>query len=203
MVGRERPAIAYNVSSASTFPSLRYTGRLADDPLSTMTQGEISIVAGSGSNSSNRYGDYSAMNLDPADDCTFWFTGEYNTSGNWSTRIASFRFDACGCDLFPLPLGISGGVGGPNQGMMQSHSLEGRPGDPGLRRGMDYERRIGTDSDANLELSTFLSSSTTWIRIEDPFTLSTGRCLEQFYTSRSGIARRWGQPGLRTVRAIG
>ncbi len=108
-------AIGYNVSSATTFPGLRYTGRLANDPLSTMTQGENTIVAGSASNSSNRYGDYSGMNLDPADDCTFWFTGEYNASGNWSTRVASFRFDACGCDLFPLPPTISGGVAGPNQ----------------------------------------------------------------------------------------
>ena len=108
-------AIGYNVSSSSTFPSLRFTGRLADDPLGVMTQGEISIIAGSASNSSNRYGDYSAMNLDPEDDCTFWFTGEYNSSSSWSTRIASFRFEACGCDLFPLPLTISGGVGGSNQ----------------------------------------------------------------------------------------
>jgi len=108
-------AIAYNVSSTVTFPSLRYTGRLADDMLGAMTQGETSIVAGAASNSSNRYGDYSSMNLDPSDDCTFWFTGEYNPASNWSTRISSFRFDACGCDLFPLPLTISGGVGGPNQ----------------------------------------------------------------------------------------
>ncbi len=107
--------IAYNVTSTSTFPSLRYTGRQAEDPLGTMTQPETSIVAGSGSNSSNRYGDYSGMNLDPEDDCTFWFTGEYNASSSWSTRIASFRFDACGCELFPLPLSISGGVGGSNQ----------------------------------------------------------------------------------------
>jgi len=108
-------AIGYNVSSSSTFPSLRYTGRLASDPPAVMTQGETSIVAGVASNSSNRYGDYSGMNLDPEDDCTFWFTGEYNPASNWSTRVASFRFNACGCDLFPLPLTISGGVGGPNQ----------------------------------------------------------------------------------------
>ncbi len=108
-------AIGYNVTSATTFPSLRYTGRLADDPLSTMTQGENTIVAGTASNDENRYGDYSGMNLDPADDCTFWFTGEYNATGLWSTRVASFRFDACGCDLLPLPLTISGGIAGPNQ----------------------------------------------------------------------------------------
>ncbi len=109
-------AIGYNVSSTSTFPSLRFTGRLADDPLGTMTQGETAIVVGSGFNSSNRYGDYSGMNLDPSDDCTFWFTGEYNAAGiSWSTRIVSFAFDACLCDSFPLPLGISGAVGGPNR----------------------------------------------------------------------------------------
>ena len=38
-----------------------------------------------------------------------------NASSNWSTQIASFRFDACGCDLFPLPLSITGGPNGDNQ----------------------------------------------------------------------------------------
>ena len=89
-------AVGYNVSDASaTYPSLRYTGRLNSDPLNTMPQGEYSIVAGSSPNGSNRYGDYSAMGVDPADDCTFWFTGMYNSAANWSTRIASFKFDSC------------------------------------------------------------------------------------------------------------
>jgi len=97
-------AIAYNVSSTSTYPSLRYSGRLADDPLGTLTQGDNNIHAGTASNSSNRYGDYAAMGVDPADDCTFWFTGMDNTSSNWRTQVASFAFDACGCDLRPSPL---------------------------------------------------------------------------------------------------
>jgi len=96
-------ALAYNTSSTSTHPSLRYTGRLAGDPDGVMTQPESVIHAGSSANSSNRYGDYSAMNLDPADDCTFWFTGMDNLSTNWRTQIASFKFDACGCQLFPDP----------------------------------------------------------------------------------------------------
>ncbi len=109
-------ALAYDVTSMTTFPSLRYTGRLEDDPLNTMTQGETSMVEGSSFNFTNRYGDYSAMGLDPADDCTFWFTGEYNAQGSgWSTRIASFDFDTCRCDVLPLPLTIAGGVGGPNR----------------------------------------------------------------------------------------
>lgn len=88
-------AIGYNVSSTSTFPALRYVGRLASDPPGSLPQGELSLVEGSGSNSSNRYGDYSSLNLDPADGCTYWLTGEYNTSSNWSTRIGTFRFDEC------------------------------------------------------------------------------------------------------------
>lgn len=108
-------AIAYNVSSSSTFPSLRYSGRLFDDPLGTLSQPETSIDEGTASNSSNRYGDYAAMNVDPSDDCTFWFTGENNRSSSWRTQIASFRFDACGCELEPLPLSLTGGPAGDNE----------------------------------------------------------------------------------------
>ncbi|MEO5627218.1 MAG: hypothetical protein ABIQ70_14525, partial [Dokdonella sp.] len=45
----------------------------------------------------DRWGDYHQMGIDPADGCTFWFTGEYmTTAGKWTTRVASFRFDSCG-----------------------------------------------------------------------------------------------------------
>ncbi len=89
-------AIGYNVGSSATFPGLRYVGRLAGDALGTLTQGEHSLIEGSASNSSNRYGDYSSLNVDPVDGCTFWLTGEYNTANTWSTRIGAFRFDGCG-----------------------------------------------------------------------------------------------------------
>ncbi|MEM6455472.1 MAG: hypothetical protein AAF772_10290 [Acidobacteriota bacterium] len=89
-------AVAYSVSSSSTFPSLRYSGRLADDALGTTPQGEFELIAGAGSNSAERYGDYSQLAIDPVDGCTFWFTGEYNPSSSWATRIAAFAFDACG-----------------------------------------------------------------------------------------------------------
>jgi hypothetical protein len=96
MDGNGNIAVGYNVSSSSTFPSLRYAGRLASDPAGTLPQGENSLVAGTASNASNRYGDYSSLNVDPVDDCTFWFTGEYNTSSQWSTRIGAFSFAGCG-----------------------------------------------------------------------------------------------------------
>ncbi len=92
-------AVGYSAASKSLFPSIRYTGRLATDPLNTL-QGEATIKAGSGSQNGNlaRWGDYTAMTVDPVDDCTFWYTNEYlKTSGsfNWSTQIASFKFPGC------------------------------------------------------------------------------------------------------------
>jgi hypothetical protein len=84
--------MAYSVSSSTVSPSLRYTGRYSTDPLNTMTLTEENIVIGSGAKSGgNRYGDYSHLSVDPTDDATFWFTGEYVNSNNTSTRIASFK----------------------------------------------------------------------------------------------------------------
>ena len=108
-------ALAYNISSSTIFPGLRYTGRLEDDTLGTMTVAETTIVAGTSHNMGNRYGDYAAMGLDPADDCTFWFTGEFNLSTNWSTRIASFRFDQCGCLTLPTSPLVTAMTQGDNQ----------------------------------------------------------------------------------------
>jgi hypothetical protein len=92
-------ALGYSASNSSVFPSIRYTGRLVTDALGTM-QTENVIQAGGGSQTGNlhRWGDYSAMTVDPVDDCTFWFTTEYLKAGgsfNWSTRIASFKFPGC------------------------------------------------------------------------------------------------------------
>ena len=97
-------ALGYSLSSSTINPSVAVTGRMAGDPLNTM-QAENIIVNGTGSQVGNssrgpltRWGDYSAMQIDPADDCTFWFTTEYmKTTGvfNWNTRIASFKFPNC------------------------------------------------------------------------------------------------------------
>ena len=94
-------ALGYSVSSASVYPSIRYTGRLAADPPGVMTLGESSIIEGSGAQTtfSGRWGDYSAMNVDPADDCTFWYTNQYYAStqfASWRTRIGAFRLLDCG-----------------------------------------------------------------------------------------------------------
>jgi PKD repeat protein len=87
--------LAYSVSSSTTFPSLRYTGRRECDPLNTMTEPETVIAAGTASNASNRWGDYFQMGCDPSNGETFYFTGVYNTSTQWSTRIAAFDIAVC------------------------------------------------------------------------------------------------------------
>ncbi len=84
--------LAYSVSGSSIYPSLRYTGRYASDPLGQMTLAEETIINGNDvQTSNNRFGDYAQMTLDPLDDATFWFTGEYIANGEWKTRITSFK----------------------------------------------------------------------------------------------------------------
>lgn len=99
MDGDGNIAVGYNASGTSDFPGMRYAGRLKDDPPGTMPRGENIIVEGSASNGSSRYGDYSSLNVDPVDDCTFWYTAQYNPATTWSTRIGAFKFEQCGCEL--------------------------------------------------------------------------------------------------------
>jgi hypothetical protein len=99
--------LGYSVSSSTIRPGIRYTGRLASDPLSTL-QAETTLVSGTGSQTGrlSRWGDYSSLTVDPTDDCTFWYTNEYlGTSGsfNWRTRIGSFKFPGCSSTPTPPP----------------------------------------------------------------------------------------------------
>jgi hypothetical protein len=93
-------AIGYSASSSTMYPAVRYAGRLANDPLNTLAQGEASLIEGTGSQTSGyaRWGDYSDLTVDPIDDCTFWYTNEYlavTDYAPWRTRIGSFRFPTC------------------------------------------------------------------------------------------------------------
>jgi len=93
-------ALGYSVTSGTVFPGISYAGRLANDPLGTMPQGEFQLIAGTGSQPfSFRYGDYSSMTIDPVDDRSFWYTSEYiDVNGQWQTRIAQLVFDTCIAD---------------------------------------------------------------------------------------------------------
>jgi hypothetical protein len=93
-------ALGYSKSSLSVKPSIFITGRLSTDPPNTLGA-EAQVQAGIGvqtAGAGNRWGDYSAMTLDPVNQCTFYYTNEYlktNGAFNWSTRIASFKFPSC------------------------------------------------------------------------------------------------------------
>jgi len=91
-------ALGYNVSG-SRYPSIAFAGRLAQDPLGTLSQ-ETTIQEGGGSQTGYIFwGDYSQLTLDPADDCTFWYVGAYQSSTHhdqaWATRIVAFRSEQC------------------------------------------------------------------------------------------------------------
>ncbi len=90
-------AVGYSTSSSSVFPSIAYAGRLLGDPPGMLSEGEETMFAGTGVQlgTSNRWGDYTAMCLDPSDDATFWYTNQYyntNATFDWKTKIGAFKF---------------------------------------------------------------------------------------------------------------
>lgn len=100
MDGAGNIAIGYSkVNDTNLFPSIYYAVREAGDPLGTL-RAEALHIAGGGiqTHSANRWGDYSSMDVDPADDCTFWYTTEYmETTGSapWQTRVGAFQVEGC------------------------------------------------------------------------------------------------------------
>lgn len=113
-------AIGYSKSSTTVKPSIYVAGRLASDAINTMGA-EVSMVDGPGVQigGGNRWGDYSAMTLDPVDQCSFYYTNEYlktNGAFNWSTRVASFKFPSC--------------VSAPAWGTLSGHIISAQTGAP-------------------------------------------------------------------------
>jgi uncharacterized repeat protein (TIGR01451 family) len=94
-------ALGYNASNdgvaphPTVFPSVRVVGRLASDPLGTMTTPEVHLADGGGSNGGSRWGDYSAMRVDPSDGCSFWYTTEYVRATGQRTHVGAVRFPTC------------------------------------------------------------------------------------------------------------
>ena len=102
-------AVGYSISSTTRIPSIFYAGR--DFDVTGGLEVETSMFNGTGvqQGTVNRWGDYSSMSLDPADDCSFWYAAEYyatNGSFSWRTRIGKFKFPGC----TPPPQGTLTGV---------------------------------------------------------------------------------------------
>jgi hypothetical protein len=97
--------LGYSVINTAAAPhaSIAITGRLRTD-LRNVMQGETMVFTGSGSQTTysagalTRWGDYTTIQVDPSNDCTFWYINEYLPGDgvfNWHTRIASFKFNGC------------------------------------------------------------------------------------------------------------
>ncbi len=90
--------LGYSASSTTIFPSVRYVGRLAGDPLGQMGDEKIMVVGAAAQTGGNRWGDYSSMSIDPTDGCTFWYTQEYIAVGGnfqWQTWVGNMKFPSC------------------------------------------------------------------------------------------------------------
>ncbi len=96
-------AMGYSATNARLNPAIRYAGRLAGDPVNSITQTEQTLIEGTGTQSGDcgsfsctATGGHSAMTLDP-DGCTFWYTSAYykTTGVAFNTRIGAFSFPGC------------------------------------------------------------------------------------------------------------
>jgi hypothetical protein len=94
--------VGYSKSSADMHPQILITGRTSEDPPGTLEDEQNCVdglANGSQTSTSDRWGDYSSMSVDPVDQCTFYFTSEYyptTASASWHTRVCSFKFATCG-----------------------------------------------------------------------------------------------------------
>ena len=93
-------AIGFSRASSTLRADMLIGGRLAGDAAGSLVQGEVVVhaAAGSQTHSSGRWGDYSSMNVDPADDCTFWYTTEFYAATGpaiWQTRIGHLVYPTC------------------------------------------------------------------------------------------------------------
>ncbi|MBK9016906.1 MAG: T9SS type A sorting domain-containing protein [Saprospiraceae bacterium] len=97
--------MGFSVTGPDQLLSLRYTGRLANDPLGEMTVEEYEFGTGLSMNPFNRWGDYASMTVDPVDQRSFWFTGEYMLdNGVWGTKIMKAFIQRDSNDIAPSAL---------------------------------------------------------------------------------------------------
>jgi hypothetical protein len=94
--------LAYSISGNGVKPGVAFTARAPTDPAGIMGAESV-LKAGGGvqdtpSRHLSRWGDYSGLTVDPVDDCTFWFTTEFQGANgvfNWRTTIAKFKLNSC------------------------------------------------------------------------------------------------------------
>jgi hypothetical protein len=133
-------AVQYNGGNVDKKPSIFYTGKLASDPPGQF-RAEETFIGGTGVQKAFgwRWGEYSGMNVDPVDDCTFWMTNAYYSTASeafsdfgWLTRIGSFKFAEC----TPAPSGAVTGI--------VTNALNSQPVSGAVVTAVPYSRTTGT-----------------------------------------------------------
>ncbi len=91
--------IGYSFGGTPNFAGQRFAGRLASDPPGVLTLKEAVLAEGQASQANSlRWEDYAQTAIDPSDDCTIWYVGDYlkKDATSYSTRIGAFRLPGCG-----------------------------------------------------------------------------------------------------------
>ncbi|MBL0171723.1 MAG: hypothetical protein IPP90_13560 [Gemmatimonadaceae bacterium] len=98
MDARGNIGIGYSFGGTPHFAGQRFAGRLASDPPGVLTLREQVLVNGeSAQQNTLRWQDYTQTAVDPVDDCTIWYVGDYLKLGapSYSTKIGAFRMPGC------------------------------------------------------------------------------------------------------------
>jgi hypothetical protein len=89
--------IGYSFGGAPNFAGQRFAARRANDPPGKLTLRETVLAEGEAAQNAMRWEDYTQTAVDPSDDCTIWYVGDYIKKGetNYSSRIGAFRLPGC------------------------------------------------------------------------------------------------------------
>jgi hypothetical protein len=91
--------VGYSFGGTPNFPGQRFAARRAKDPKGVLTFHETMLANGEASQTDGfRWEDYTTTAMDPSDDCTFWYVGDYLKQGDkdYRTKIGGFRVPGCG-----------------------------------------------------------------------------------------------------------
>jgi hypothetical protein len=89
--------IGYSFGGSPNYPGQRFAARMANDPKGQLTLQETILANGEGSQNVMRWQDYTQTAIDPSDDCTIWYVGDYikKDAPFYSTRIGAFKLPGC------------------------------------------------------------------------------------------------------------
>ena len=90
--------IGYSYGGPANFAGQRFAARMVDDPLGQLLLHETVLAEGEDAQNAMRWEDYTQTAMDPTDDCTIWYVGDYIKRGatSYSSRIGAFRLPGCG-----------------------------------------------------------------------------------------------------------